>query len=1350
MQPDAAFSTGVFLGRLIVFVTPLIFMILAAVALGQPRANKKCLLSLIILLGGMVVATAPQMIFVDSAFRAVATEIASGIFLVSIVTSAVLAIIGLAEYKRMGSRKGRASAIVALSLTGLILIGILCAVGAGMAARRNGVRPLVAASQNSGQPFVSGSLNFVFVVPSPWVRLDTASLSPSSALSLTRANPTMFSAFIVERPGVESVISTQSMVDLVKAHMQSAATSVSNWRQISMPLHQMDGVLLTFDAQVPGQSFSYAQWIGAYHGFVYQLMAWTSQDNRAALIDDAMPLFQNLQLIDPNLEAHSAGYGPAADFHSLTNGFGVKLAGTNWSKPIQGLFQIAPNAEFGVEDPNSDFFVVIPLALSGHDPDLEMLTSAFLSCYNTQYPGDAILEQRKIDHGPLEGYALRFTRTNASGELQNRAEVLKGNGFAYLLIASTKNTDEAADARMMEVLKRAQFDAAPQPPDLKLLTTREKQARAALFNAIGQAYYRDKRFEQAFEYFKESRGQDAGNAIYALNATDSYIATGQYRAALDDLRGWLGASEPSNKMRARLAFLQSQTGAVDDALKTYASIFDAGYRDDDYFTLYINLLAQSKQHDAAISETNKYLEQNDSLPIRMLLANVYVRTGQSQKAVDTLLEQQEKYPENSQLGISLAEVFITAGRYAEAVEQCAKLCDNGRGTSTSYFLKGRAEYGLKHFREAKASLESALELEPANAQIKAFLDQVSGLLGEGSNAALESVIDPVAIPASLLESSTGSGIEETGSFGGYYEIYSKAIEYQPGKEFKTTERRVIKVLDESGVTAFSSFEVPFDPLSEEIYVNDLNVKDSGGAVLTTGTVSDYYVMDDASSGQASQNKVVHIPVSGLRPGCEISLTFTRRDLGSVDAFDFSTHTFSKPFPVLHSTLFVRAPASAFKAETFGNVTQRKVGDGVCWSIDQPQVYRWEPLQPDLTTFLPSVWLSDAAANWKSVGKDYLDSIRDRLAPDDDIRKAAAEKTASLKSPEDKIDALAQFVQKDFTYTAIEFGRRARIPNKASTTLQNRYGDCKDHAVLLRALLEATGIHAQLALVNAKGDLRKDMPSLDQFDHVIVYVPSLRGGTFIDCTDKDSNVGNIVPVGLAKKDVLLLDDAEPRLVAIPDYAPASNSVVSTSSINIVNDSDASVHENVKLQGFSAAFFRGILRHADPASRQSMLQEQMSASAPALEVQELSFDNLDEPRQPLIIRVAYLVKGKFRRVGDQLIGQLPAVWERMFLGTEAVENRVTPFLVTFPLMVQSSVALALPPDYKADPIPAADIRQEFATCTATAQQEPDALKIDCSIQERTGHFAPSQYASYHDTLSRTLGAIEPNVVLTAVPK
>src|SRR5205807_1872138 len=139
---------------------------------------------------------------------------------------------------------------------------------------------------------------------------------------------------------------------------------------------------------------------------------------------------------------------------------------------------------------------------------------------------------------------------------------------------------------------------------------------------------------------------------------------------------------------------------------------------------------------------------------------------------------------------------------------------------------------------------------------------------------------------------------------------------------------------------------------------------------------------------------------------------------------------------------------------------------VVYSIEtNPKQYFLESFQPPAEYHMPIIWLGESGQNWEQIGRTYLTDISDKLAPSDDIRQFAVELTKNSRTNREKIVALASHVQNAVTYQAIEFGRRARIPNAASQTLRLKYGDCKDHAVLLREMLESVKIPAYLALVN---------------------------------------------------------------------------------------------------------------------------------------------------------------------------------------------------------------------------------------------------------------------------------------------
>lgn len=127
-------------------------------------------------------------------------------------------------------------------------------------------------------------------------------------------------------------------------------------------------------------------------------------------------------------------------------------------------------------------------------------------------------------------------------------------------------------------------------------------------------------------------------------------------------------------------------------------------------------------------------------------------------------------------------------------------------------------------------------------------------------------------------------------------------------------------------------------------------------------------------------------------------------------------------------------------------------------------------------------------------------------------------TKDLSDQRAKVMTLTNWVRKNIRYVAVYVGDGGVVPHDAETVLGNRYGDCKDHVVLLEALLSAVGINSTPALVNL-GNAYKipAKPTLGVLNHVINYVPALE--LFVDST-ADSITAGYLPVQLLDKPVLL--------------------------------------------------------------------------------------------------------------------------------------------------------------------------------------------------------------------------------------
>ena len=136
-----------------------------------------------------------------------------------------------------------------------------------------------------------------------------------------------------------------------------------------------------------------------------------------------------------------------------------------------------------------------------------------------------------------------------------------------------------------------------------------------------------------------------------------------------------------------------------------------------------------------------------------------------------------------------------------------------------------------------------------------------------------------------------------------------------------------------------------------------------------------------------------------------------------------------------------------------------------------------------------------------------------------ITALARQLTAGLPDARARALALSDWVRHNIRYAGVYVGPGGVVPHPAATVLENRYGDCKDHAGLLEALLAAVGIDSSGALVNNGNAYRlPDAPTLGVFNHMITWVPSL--GLYLDPTAETVGAGYL-PAGILGKPVLLL-------------------------------------------------------------------------------------------------------------------------------------------------------------------------------------------------------------------------------------
>lgn len=250
--------------------------------------------------------------------------------------------------------------------------------------------------------------------------------------------------------------------------------------------------------------------------------------------------------------------------------------------------------------------------------------------------------------------------------------------------------------------------------------------------------------------------------------------------------------------------------------------------------------------------------------------------------------------------------------------------------------------------------------------------------------------------------------------------------------------------------------------------------------------------------------------------------------------------FSRTYAARSAILRLTAPTSMpIKTETHElDFQRRSAGDKTIyeWRFTNPNPLVNENIGLDPMDRLPRLFLSNVSS-YEELARRYADEIKSTLIVTSNVQALANQITAGATSPQQQAKLLHDWVSHNIRYVAVAFGREAIIPHDPDSILNNRYGDCKDHAVLLTALLKAKGIAAHITLINLGESYSLPRPpEIGTFNHAITYIPSL--DIYTDTTSSFAPFGTLT-FGEYGKPVLVIGDATP-LRRTPLLAPSGTS------------------------------------------------------------------------------------------------------------------------------------------------------------------------------------------------------------------
>jgi len=290
---------------------------------------------------------------------------------------------------------------------------------------------------------------------------------------------------------------------------------------------------------------------------------------------------------------------------------------------------------------------------------------------------------------------------------------------------------------------------------------------------------------------------------------------------------------------------------------------------------------------------------------------------------------------------------------------------------------------------------------------------------------------------------------------------------------------------------------------------------------------------------------------------------------------------------------IDAPASLWTqhAVTAFTETRNETKDGrkyLAWTWKNPNPVQGK--RKDWTAYDPDKEPGFAISTFRTyaeIAEAYGKRARPKAVATDRVKKLADDIVKETKGQKEQARALYEWVATNINYAGNCVGVGAVVPRDQAFVLDNKMGDCKDHATLLQALLSAKGIESTQALVNAGSTYRlPKVPVISMVNHVIVYVPSLN--LYLDSTSATTPFG-MIPMGDADKPVLLVDGYKEGLRTPPIPAEA-NKIHARTDVEVKANGGVAGTVKVASNGMYAVSGRDRLRNVTAQERE-MLFERM---------------------------------------------------------------------------------------------------------------------------------------------------------------
>lgn len=676
--------------------------------------------------------------------------------------------------------------------------------------------------------------------------------------------------------------------------------------------------------------------------------------------------------------------------------------------------------------------------------------------------------------------------------------------------------------------------------------------------------------------------------------------------------------------------------------------------------------------------------------------------------------------------LRLAELLSANGRLDEgraAFEQARALAPDDPDV---FEREGKALLHAQKKDDALAAFQRSLVLRPQNPALKEMLRT---LRGEDTAA---------AAPEALA---LGPLLEEGKALKGEDAVTLAEVTHVRVQQSGLSSRfnqLVVKVLTQRGVDAFRQLPITWSPDRQEVRVLRARITKPDGSVVDSFSEQDRNI-NEPWTGMYYDARARVLTFPALAPGDVLEVQFRLDDTavenllsdywGDVDALQ---SIYSRK----HYRYTVDMPASrplywnASGLPKWVRTTKKTEGERTVYRFEADDVPRVipEPQMPGWAEVATPLHLS-TYENWEKVGRYYWGLVKDQLVPNEELKRTVETvlKGVDRNDTAKVVGAIYGFVVTNTRYVALEFGIHGYKPYRVDRILARKFGDCKDKASLIYAMLKVAGVDARLVLLRMRnlGTLSPEVASLSAFNHAIAYVPKL--DLFLDGTAEFHGSRELPSADRVANVLIIEPDAPSRFLTTPEAQPEENGTVLTMDVTLKPDGSAQAKGTMVATGQGAPELRRT--YETPATRQATFEQQWAQSFPGVQASQVT---LSEPRaleQPVTLGFTMTLP-RYAEAGPGMLRWFPFGSGRAFtqaLAPLAERN----FDAQFPGVWTSRLAFTytLPAGWSVPDVPPEVVEESpFGTLRIAVKKDAGKLVVDGTLVMGRARVTAKEYPAF----------------------